>query len=72
MREPWEMYTASRMQNMVQIRAWNAYFVTKRFVAFVFSFQIQDHFNNILEPFWIRFRTILGPPMPKNIFFNQK
>ena len=29
MREPWEMVTASRMQNMVQIRKKNSYFVTK-------------------------------------------
>ena len=36
MREPSEMHTASRMQNLVQIRAQNAYFVTKVFVRFVF------------------------------------
>ena len=29
MREPWEIYTASRMQNMMQIREKNFYFVTK-------------------------------------------
>ena len=36
MREPWEMYTVSRTQNMVQIRKKHAYFVTICFRYFSF------------------------------------
>ena len=36
MRKPSEMYVASRMQDMVQIHAWNACFATKLHVVFLF------------------------------------
>ena len=38
MREPWEMYAASRMQNMAQIRKSNAYSETN--IAFSFFFVV--------------------------------
>ena len=38
MRDPQEMVTASRMQNMVQIRKETIYFVTKKFVHFFLYF----------------------------------
>ena len=34
MRERWEMYTVSRMQNIVQIRTENTYFMTKQLLYF--------------------------------------
>ena len=35
MRKPLEMYVASRMQHIVQIRAWDACFASKLFLIFV-------------------------------------
>ena len=37
MREPWEMVTAPRMQNMLQIRKKNIYFATKTKLFFFTS-----------------------------------
>ena len=40
MREPLEMFTASRMQNIVQIHTKNKYFVIKQFsIFYIFTFR---------------------------------
>ena len=74
MREPSEMHTASRMQNMVQLRKENTYFVTS--LPFIFlgksylgALGVESPHGGAMFSYYLF--EIDGPPLPYVFDFHQ-